>query len=128
MSDLPGPTGSVKAIRSAIKADGQLRVVLDLNENVRSRSFTAGPNNTYGDRLVIDLQRSSNPQTVKRASESYKPGRDIVVAIDAGHGGHDPGAIGKGRTREKDVATGDFKETRGTYQCRARYASGTHTQ
>jgi len=104
MSDLPGSTGSVKRIRSAIKADGQLRVVLDLNENVRSRSFTAGPNNTYGDRLVIDLQRSSSPQTVKRASESYKPGRDIVVAIDAGHGGHDPGAVGKGRTKEKDVA------------------------
>jgi len=103
-SDMPGATGSVKGIRSAIKADGQLRVVLDLNEDVRSRSFTAGPNNTYGDRLVIDLQRSGSPQTVKRASESYKPGRDVVVAIDAGHGGHDPGASGKSRTREKDVA------------------------
>jgi N-acetylmuramoyl-L-alanine amidase len=43
-------------------------------------------------------------QAVKRASEAYKPGRDIVIAIDPGHGGHDPGAVGKGRTREKDVA------------------------
>jgi N-acetylmuramoyl-L-alanine amidase len=101
---LPESTGSVQAVRTAIKADGKLRVVLDLNQDVRSRSFTAGPNSTYGDRLVIDLQRSGSLQPVKRASEAYKPGRDIVVAIDAGHGGHDPGAIGKARTREKDVA------------------------
>jgi N-acetylmuramoyl-L-alanine amidase len=101
---MPGAAGSVRSIRSAVRADGQLRVVLDLSDNVRSRSFTAGPNASYGDRLVIDLQHSGSPQTVKRASESYKPGRDIVVAIDAGHGGHDPGAIGKSRTREKDVA------------------------
>ena len=106
VSDLPGSTGSVKGIRSAIKANGQLRVVLDLNENVRSRSFTAGPNSTYGDRLVIDLQRSSSPQTVKRASESYKPGRDIVVAIDAGHGGHDPGADRQGTYSRKRRGVG----------------------
>ncbi len=103
-SDPPGALGSVKGIRSAVRADGKLRVVLDLNEDVRSRSFTAGPNSSYGDRLVIDLQRTGNLQPVKRASEAYKPGRDIVIAIDPGHGGHDPGAVGSSRTREKDVA------------------------
>jgi N-acetylmuramoyl-L-alanine amidase len=101
---MPGGTGSVRSIRSAVRANGQLRVVLDLNEAVRSRSFTAGPNSKYGDRLVIDLQRSGSLHAVKTASESYQPGRDIVVAIDPGHGGHDPGAIGRGKTREKDVA------------------------
>jgi N-acetylmuramoyl-L-alanine amidase len=101
---MPRGTGSVRSIRSAVRANGQLRVVLDLNEAVRSRSFTAGPNNKYGDRLVIDLQRSGSLHAVKTASESYQPGRDIVVAIDPGHGGHDPGAIGRGKTREKDVA------------------------
>lgn len=104
VSSMPDGVGSVRTIRSAVRANGQLRVVLDLNEDVRSRSFTAGPNSQYGDRLVIDLQHSAGPQAVKRASEGYTPGRDIVVAIDPGHGGHDPGAIGKNRTREKDVA------------------------
>ena len=101
---MPQGTGSVRSIRSAVRANGQLRVVLDLNEAVRSRSFTAGPNNKYGDRLVIDLQRTGGLHAVKTASEAYKPGRDVVVAIDPGHGGHDPGAIGRGKTREKDVA------------------------
>lgn len=104
LKKMPEGVGSVRTIRSGLRANGQLRVVLDLNENVRSRSFTAGPNSQYGDRLVIDLQRTGSPQTVKRASEAYRPGRDIVVAIDPGHGGHDPGAVGKGKTREKDVA------------------------
>ncbi len=101
---MPAGTGSVRSIRSAVRANGQLRVVLDLREAVRSRSFTAGPNNKYGDRLVIDLQRSGSLHAVKTASQSYQPGRDIVVAIDPGHGGYDPGAIGRGKTREKDVA------------------------
>ena len=71
---------------------------------MRSRSFAAGPNGQYGDRLVIDLFREGNLQTVKRASENYVVGRDIVIAVDPGHGGHDPGAIGMRKTREKDVA------------------------
>lgn len=103
-ADMPAGVGSISRIRSGVRANGQLRVVLDLNDNVRSRSFTAGPNSQYGDRLVIDLQHSGGLQTVKRASEAYEPGRDIVVAIDPGHGGHDPGAVGRGRTKEKDVA------------------------
>lgn len=104
ITKLPEATGSIAAIRSAIRANGQLRIVIDLRETVRSRSFTAGPNSKYGDRLVVDLQRFDSLTTVKRASEKYARGRDIVIAIDAGHGGHDPGAVGRGKTREKDVA------------------------
>ncbi|MCP5090791.1 MAG: AMIN domain-containing protein [Gammaproteobacteria bacterium] len=110
LTQLPAGTGAVTSMRSAIRADGQLRVVLDLSPGVRSRSFTTGPNAKYGDRLVIDLQHSGTLATVKRASEEYRPGRDIVVAIDPGHGGHDPGAIGKRRTREKDVALSISRE------------------
>lgn len=104
LDDLPGDSGVLRSIRSALRANNELRVVLDLREPVRSRSFAAGPNSKYGDRLVIDLQREGGVQAVKRASERYTSGRDVVVAIDPGHGGHDPGAIGRSRTREKDVA------------------------
>lgn len=103
LTELPRGAGSVRSIRSAIRADGELRVVLDLNSGVRSRSFTAGPNDQYGDRLVIDLQNVGRLQAVKRASEEYQPGRDVVIAIDAGHGGHDPGALGR-RSKEKNIA------------------------
>lgn len=110
LKTLPRGVGSVKAIRSSVQPNGQLRVVLDLNQSVRSRSFTTGPNSQYADRLVIDLQPSGNLQTVKRASEGYQPGRDIIIAVDPGHGGHDPGAVGRGKTREKDVALAISKQ------------------
>jgi len=109
LKQLPEGVGTVRSIRSAIRSNGQLRVVLDLNQGVRSRSFTAGPNSQFGDRLVIDLARTGNLQTVKRASEEYRPGRDIVIAIDAGHGGYDPGALGR-RSKEKDLVLSISKE------------------
>ena len=109
LTSMPTGTGAVRSIRSAIRADGQLRVVLDLNTAVRSRTFTAGPNATYGDRLVIDLQRAGSLAPVKTASEEYRPGRDIVIAVDAGHGGHDPGSSGR-RAKEKDIVLSVSKE------------------
>ncbi len=99
------PTGgAIRAIRTGVRANGQLRVVFDLNQEVRSRSFLAGPNDEYGERLVIDLQQQGNIRAVKRASDEHIRGRDVVIAVDAGHGGRDPGAVGRGRTKEKDVA------------------------
>jgi len=104
LKSLPEGAGSIGAIRTGLRANGQLRVVLDLNEAVRSRSFTAAPNSQYGNRLVIDLHQQGNLRAVKRASEEYVTGRDIIIAVDAGHGGHDPGAIGRAKTHEKDIA------------------------
>ena len=96
-------------IRSAPREGGALRVVLDMKGQVRPRSFLLKPNKQYGHRLVVDLYpkdaaENEAARVVKRAStiDADRP-REIVIAIDAGHGGDDPGAITGGGVREKDV-------------------------
>jgi len=95
--------GVVSGVRVAAREKGGLRVVLDLTSRVEPKSFLTPPNETYGHRLVVDLGPGQAMRPVKVASGGNGQ-RDVVVAIDAGHGGEDPGAIGKSGTREKTVA------------------------
>jgi N-acetylmuramoyl-L-alanine amidase len=105
----PPGAGVVKQVRIAHRPTGDLRIVLDLSRSIRAKSFLATPNNRYGYRLVIDLGAGAAavPDVAADAPvkiEHARPeARDLVIAIDAGHGGDDPGAIGKNGTREKDV-------------------------
>jgi N-acetylmuramoyl-L-alanine amidase len=100
----PAGQGVIKQVRLAPREDGSLRLVLDLSAAVQPKSFTVEPNATYGNRLVIDLELPGEPAPVKvQHAPSAEAARDLVVAIDAGHGGDDPGAIGRNGTREKDV-------------------------
>lgn len=106
---LPEGQGFVKQLRAAAQPNGDLRVVVDLSGPAQPKTFTVGPQQSYGHRLVLDLTPSkgtvaaapSQPSVVKAAADAH--GRDIVVAIDAGHGGVDPGSIGKRGTYEKHV-------------------------
>lgn len=100
---LPAATGAVRSIRTGTQPGGTLRVVIDLSGQARANGFLTPPNEAYGDRLVIDLATSATPRPVV-AAHAPTGQRDLVVAVDAGHGGEDPGAIGKAGTREKDVA------------------------
>jgi N-acetylmuramoyl-L-alanine amidase len=99
----------LKGIRYAQRNNDQLRVVLDLKRGVRPKSFVLKPHRDYGHRLVIDLYDNSPSSTTKAKPVISVPGnqpqkaRDVIIAIDAGHGGEDPGAIGRRGTREKDV-------------------------
>ncbi len=96
--------GLVKAIRTANNTPDNLRIVLDLKQAVKPRSFILKPNDRYGHRLVIDLYEQDSATPVKKVVASKPTAvRDLVIAIDAGHGGDDPGAIGRRKTREKDV-------------------------
>ncbi len=93
-------------IRGGRRHGSDLRVVFDLKTAVAYESFVLQPNDEYGHRLVIDL---SNPDAKKTTAERPVTGRarseprDVIIAIDAGHGGEDPGARGRRGTREKDV-------------------------
>ncbi len=103
--DLSG--SPVRRIRSAPRNGNDLRVVLDLRQDIKPRSFQLEPNQQYGHRLVVDLiqeDRESLPSPDKPIIRDSGDGkRDIIVVVDAGHGGEDPGAIGPSGTREKDV-------------------------
>lgn len=104
--DKSGLPSLLKGIRSARNGKETLRIVLDVNHSVNARSFLQAPGGGRGHRLVIDLQsQNAAPvaMAVKTAAAVEQRGRDVVVVIDAGHGGKDPGARGPRGTREKDV-------------------------
>nr|WP_282110196.1 N-acetylmuramoyl-L-alanine amidase [Shewanella algicola] len=97
----------IKKIRfSTPPKKGMLRLVMDLTKPVKSSLFTLPPTAPYGNRLVVDLEdtaggSSSVQQSVSRSANPSS--RNIIVAIDAGHGGEDPGSIGPSGMHEKRV-------------------------
>jgi N-acetylmuramoyl-L-alanine amidase len=102
--------GIIKGVRTGKRGKGTLRIVLDLEQAAKPSSFILKPGGQHGHRLVVDLHgKVSKPlvqqpqQRQKQVSAQKTRLRDLVIAIDAGHGGDDPGAIGRGGTREKDV-------------------------
>jgi len=121
----------ITSLRSAQRTPEDLRLVLDLSKTVTPKSFTLAPNQQYGHRLVIDLfdegaspvqelppsKVASAPQVpvspAKPATKVAPPPasrRDVVVVLDAGHGGEDPGAIGPKGVQEKTVVLAIARE------------------
>jgi len=93
----------ISGIRVAVRNKTDVRVVLDLKTTVSPKSFSLKANEQYSDRLVIDL--FDKKRVVSRSVEEVvkKKNRKIIIAIDAGHGGEDPGALGPRKVREKEV-------------------------
>ncbi len=105
---VPAGGGLVTDVRVGQQPGGTLRLVLELKSAVAVRSSSA--TGKGGRQLTVSLGEpaaaaaaDSGPKTVRAAHAPGDGDRDVIIAVDAGHGGVDPGAIGHGGTREKDV-------------------------
>jgi N-acetylmuramoyl-L-alanine amidase len=103
---MPAPAGPVKSLRSGIQPKQTLRLVLELTRPLSPAVSTAAAANG-GRQLVIELgsvapAAPAAPTPVRAAHAPAETDRDVIIAVDAGHGGQDPGASGS-NTREKDV-------------------------
>src|SRR5450631_79511 len=116
----------IQSIRVGRFKPGVLRLVLDLKIDVNPQLFALQPAGDYGHRVVLDLYSLTPPDPLMALLENERSGRDtidkpaapsesahprssgatrrpVIVAIDPGHGGEDPGAVGRRGTMEKNV-------------------------
>jgi N-acetylmuramoyl-L-alanine amidase len=100
LPEISGESALIKAIRSSGDANS-MRIVLDLAKHSNANVFTLPPTPPYGHRLVVDLPDNQPVQNLP--PPAIRAARDIVIAIDAGHGGEDPGSIGPSGFYEKNI-------------------------
>ena len=110
----PDRGGVISGVRHGVRNGTDLRVVFDLESGAKPQSFLLDPAGVYGHRLVIDLTPEDAQSPAERVREVVREAargeRDMIVAIDAGHGGEDPGAIGPGGTQEKAITLAVARE------------------
>ncbi|MEI5639507.1 MULTISPECIES: N-acetylmuramoyl-L-alanine amidase [unclassified Pseudoalteromonas] len=95
-----------KIRHSTPKASNSARIVIELSRSAKPKIFALAPTGPYKNRLVVDLYGSKMSAYSSDSNKTRKPrvqDRDIIVAIDAGHGGEDPGSIGPSGVYEKLV-------------------------
>ncbi|BDB16774.1 N-acetylmuramoyl-L-alanine amidase [Pseudomonas sp. CYM-20-01] len=107
-SQLALKNSGITSIRSGHFGKGDTRIVLDLVAPMQLNSFLLPPQDGQGHRLVLDLTNATQAprqiaaEPAPRVDKAH-PKRDIIVVVDPGHGGKDPGAVGSKGQREKDV-------------------------
>ncbi len=127
VAETPAPGAAVTRVRGGRRGKAGYRVVLDVGQAQQPKGYMIASAASGGDELVVELRGAALPvrtsvavvaaattpnRTAARSEASVANGvqRDFIVAIDAGHGGQDPGAIGVGKVQEKRVALAIAKE------------------
>src|SRR4051812_36752590 len=110
---LPDAEAPVTAMRSGELPHSGLRLVFEVKGPVTIQTSMLPPSADAGTRPVLDINAPgaakvvavtpTAPVAIRPAHAPSETGRDIVIAVDAGHGGVDPGASGRRGTHEKDV-------------------------
>lgn len=105
------PTGPVSSVRTGSPTPGALRVVFDLVSAVRPKTFLLSPSAGQGNRLLIELHPQAAASEAKTVLDMVpNTGRDVLIAVDAGHGGQDPGAHGARGSWEKQITLAVARE------------------
>jgi len=105
----PASAGVITGMRIGPQPRGTLRVVVQLKSALPAHSTWGSSSDgrllilTFGETAVAVASAATGPKSVRAVHAPGEGDRDVVIAVDAGHGGVDPGAIGHGGTREKDV-------------------------
>jgi len=110
LPNIPKKHQIVSKLRYSKPKDSKsVRFVFELARASKPVVFALLPTEPYKHRLVVDLvDKTPNAEPIASTNTSVKKRelhqeRDIVIAIDAGHGGEDPGSIGPSGTYEKDI-------------------------
>jgi N-acetylmuramoyl-L-alanine amidase len=124
LGSLPGKIAEsdpyIKLIRAGRNRPGVVRIVVELKTDVKPQVFTLQPVGEYGHRLVVDLypveeidplaallKGEENTKATARSAparpDQPQIARLVTIVLDPGHGGEDPGAIGRRGSYEKNV-------------------------
>jgi N-acetylmuramoyl-L-alanine amidase len=121
----PRGLGLIDQVRTGPRPGGTLRIVIELKSSSPARGQWLAGTGPAGNQFIVAIGKdapvavaatpspgappapqvpiNSTPRDVRPAHAPLDNDRDIIIAVDAGHGGTDPGAIGRSGTQEKDV-------------------------
>ena len=111
-------SGTLVSAITQTQSDDHLKIVATLRKPIakleKSQIMLLEPNGDNDYRLVLDFSATAAQKIAEsvKSAETKAPPKKHVVIIDAGHGGKDPGCIGRGGTREKDVVLSVAKRLR----------------